>query len=52
MQQNELTRDDFVRGARVIAGDQVLVQTIQLMQQKVRRIQLLESISGVSLVEV
>ena len=34
-QQNEITREDFVRGARVIVGDQVLVQTIRLMHQKV-----------------
>lgn len=34
-QQNEITREDFVRGARVIVGDQVLVQTIRQMHQKV-----------------
>jgi hypothetical protein len=35
VQQNEITREDFVRGARVIVGDQVLVQTIRQMHQKV-----------------
>jgi len=36
-QQNDITREDFVRGARVIVGDQVLVQTIRQMHQKVSR---------------
>ncbi|KAL2643838.1 hypothetical protein R1flu_011425 [Riccia fluitans] len=31
---NEITREDFIRGARVIAGDQVLIQTIRQMQMK------------------
>jgi hypothetical protein len=34
LQQNEITREDFVRGARVIVGDQVLVQTIRQMHMK------------------
>lgn len=32
-QQNEITREDFVRGARAIVGDQVLVQTIRQMHK-------------------
>lgn len=34
LQRNEITREDFIRGARVIAGDQVLVQTIRQMHMK------------------
>ncbi|XP_024374336.1 uncharacterized protein [Physcomitrium patens] len=32
--QNEITREDFVRGARAIVGDQVLVQTIRQMHKQ------------------
>jgi hypothetical protein len=53
VQQSEITREDFVRGARVIVGDQVLVQTIRQMHGKVRRLRVVwENIAGVALVKV
>ncbi|KAG6548179.1 hypothetical protein Mapa_010230 [Marchantia paleacea] len=40
--RNEITREDFIRGARVIAGDQVLVQTIRQMHMKQQQQQQLQ----------
>ncbi|CAM6094531.1 unnamed protein product [Calypogeia fissa] len=38
--RNEISREDFIRGARVIAGDHVLVKTIREMHGKQQQAQL------------